>query len=125
MRLARHYLALLLKGYNRAALFFSMVAMVVTSLLLTYSVITRYFFRVPTDWQDEVSVFMLIGVIFFSCAYVQSVRGHIAIEALDFVLPHRLNVFRYFLVDLVSFLFCAFFTWKSWTLLQEAWNEGR
>ena len=39
-----------------------MIAMVVTALLLTYSVISRYFFHAPTDWQDEMSVFMLVGV---------------------------------------------------------------
>ena len=41
------------------------------------------------------------------------------------MLPPRWNRVRLFIVDLVSFLFCAFFAWKSWTLLMEAWNEGQ
>ena len=103
----------------------SMVAMVVTALVLTYSVISRYFFKAPTDWQDEASVFMLVGVTFFSAAHVQARRGHIGIEALAAILPPAANAVRMLLVDVLSFLFCAFFSWKSWTLFHEAWVDGQ
>jgi TRAP-type C4-dicarboxylate transport system permease small subunit len=102
-----------------------MLAMVLTALVLTYSVISRYFFHAPTDWQDEASIFMLVGVTFFCCAYVQSFRGHIGIEALAAILPPKVNAVRLFIVDLLSFLFCAFFSWKSWTLWHEAWVDGQ
>jgi len=103
----------------------SMFAMILTSLVLTYSVVSRYFFHAPTDWQDEASIFMLVGVTFFCCAYVQSFRGHIGIEALAAILPPKVNAVRMFFVDLLSFLFCAFFSWKSWTLWHEAWADGQ
>ena len=118
-------LAQLLERINHALLALSMAALVLTALVLTYSVVSRYFFHVPTDWQDEASVFMLVGVTFFSTAYVQSYRGHIGIEALSALLPPALNRLRLFLVDLVSCAFCGFFTWKSWTLWHEAWREGQ
>lgn len=114
-----------LNRFNKAALLLSMAALIITSLILTYSVVARYFFHIPTDWQDEASVFMLVGVIFLCAAYVQSHRGHIGIEALASILPAGVNQVRLFLVDLVSFLFCAFFSWKSWTLCHEAWAEGQ
>jgi TRAP-type C4-dicarboxylate transport system permease small subunit len=87
-------------------------------------VVTRYFFKVPTDWQDEASVFMLVGVTFFCTAYVQSYRGHIGIEALSALLSPRVNAARQLFVDLVSLAFCAFFSWKSWALFHEAWVDG-
>lgn len=117
-------LARLLHGVNALLLRLSMAAMVITSLILTYSVVVRYFFKSPTDWQDEASVFMLVGVTFFCTAYVQSLRGHIGIEALAGLLPAAVNAVRLFVVDLVSCLFCAFFAWKSWTLWHEAWVDG-
>lgn len=111
--------------YNRVAVFFSMLALMVTSLILTYSVVARYFFHAPTEWQDEVSVFMLVGMIFLCSAHVQALRGHIGIEALAGYLSPRANQFRLLLVDLLSLLFCCFFAWKSWTLLMEAWVDDQ
>jgi TRAP-type C4-dicarboxylate transport system permease small subunit len=110
---------------NKALLVLSMCALVLTALILTYSVVTRYFFKVPTDWQDEASVFMLVGATFFCTGYVQSHRGHIGIEALSTLLSAKVNAVRLFFVDLVSFLFCLFFSWKSWTLFHEAFVDGQ
>ncbi|MFB9240458.1 TRAP transporter small permease [Massilia antarctica] len=115
----------LLERLNSALLKLSMAALVITALVLTYSVVSRYLFKLPTDWQDEAAVFMLVGVTFFCTAHVQSLRGHIGIEALASLLPPRMNAVRLFLVDLVSCLFCAFFSWKSWTLWHEAWADGQ
>lgn len=115
----------LLDQVNRGLQLLSMIALVLTALVLTYSVVSRYFFHAPTDWQDEASVFMLVGVTFFSTAYVQYHRGHIGIEAIAGLLPRRVNAVRLFVVDVVSALFCAFFTWKSWTLFHEAWVDGQ
>jgi TRAP-type C4-dicarboxylate transport system permease small subunit len=110
---------------NALLLKLSMCAMVLTALVLTYAVVSRYFFKSPTDWQDEASVFMLVGVTFSCAAWVQSSRGHIGIEALASVLPASVNAARLFVVDLLSFLFCGFFAWKSWTLFHEAWVDGQ
>ena len=116
--------SLFLDRFNSLLLKLSMAAMILTALILTYSVVSRYFFNVPTDWQDEASVFMLVGVTFFCTAYVQSYRGHIGIEALSSMLSPRVNAVRLFFVDVISCLFCAFFSWKSWALWHEAWVDG-
>lgn len=118
-------LAVLLNRINHLLLVISMIGMIVTALVLSYSVVMRYFFKVATDWQDEAAVFMLVGATFFCAAYVQSFRGHIGIEALAGLLSPAVNRVRLLLVDVLSFLFCAFFSWKSWTLFHEALVEGQ
>ncbi len=114
-----------LNWVNQQVLRASMLALVLTAALLTYSVLTRYFFKSATDWQDEAAVFMLVGAVFMCMAYVQSLRGHIGIEALATFLPAGVNRVRLLLVDIVSTLFCSFFSWKSWTLFYEAWSQGQ
>ena len=113
-----------LDSLNRAIVFLSAIALVLAAGVLTYSVILRYFTPRPTDWQDEFSVFLLVGVTFGSAAWVQSQRGHIGIEALKAILPPHVDRWRQVIVDLLSALFCAFFAWKSWTLFHEAWVDG-
>ena len=102
----------------------SSIALVAAGFVLTYSVIVRYFLKISTDWQDEMSVFLIVGAVFMSSAAVQAFRGHVAIEAIVGFLPPRANMIRQILVDLASLAFCGFFAWKSWTLLLEAVEEG-
>jgi TRAP-type C4-dicarboxylate transport system permease small subunit len=101
----------------------SSVALVAAGFVLTYSVIVRYFLKISTDWQDETSVFLIIGAVFLSSAAVQALRGHVAIETIVGLLPSRVNQARQIVVDLASLAFCAFFAWKSWALLHEAWVD--
>jgi TRAP-type C4-dicarboxylate transport system permease small subunit len=99
------------------------LALLAASGILTYSVVSRYFFKAATDWQDEAAVFCIVGAVFASSAYVQSYRGHIGIELLAAFLPPRANRVREIIVDIASFLFCSFFAWKSWTLWHEAYVD--
>ena len=110
---------------NALVLRISMLGLVLAAAVLTYSVVTRYFLKTSTDWQDEVAVFLLVGATFMTTAHVQSLRGHVGIEAFANLLPPMVNRARLFLVDIISALFCCFFSWKSWALFHEAWSEGQ
>lgn len=112
-----------LNRVNRALSVVGMVGLLLASAVLTYSVVSRYFFHAATDWQDEVAVFCIVGAVFLGGAWVQSQRGHIGIEAVTSILPARVNRVRIVIVDLMTLAFCAFFAWKSWTLFHEAWVD--
>jgi TRAP-type C4-dicarboxylate transport system permease small subunit len=114
----------ILNAVNRVIVIVSSVALVVAAFVLTYGVVTRYFLHYSTDWQDEISVFLIVGSIFMSSASVQARRGHVAIEAVSSLLSDNVNRWRLFVVDIATFAFCAFFSWKSWLLLEEAIIEG-
>jgi len=116
-------LARALLRLNQAMVTLGMFALLVASVVLTSSVVSRYALKASTDWQDEAAVFCLVGATFLCGAFVQSLRGHVGIEAIAGLLPSSLNRLRVMLVDLLSVLFCAFFAWKSWTLFHEAWVD--
>jgi TRAP-type C4-dicarboxylate transport system permease small subunit len=110
---------------NGVATAVSAVAVGAAGCVLTWEVIGRYFLKIPSEWQDELSVFLLVGATFMSAAWIQARRGHVGIEALAAVLPPAADRVRRLIVDVASLLFCAFFCWKSWTLLMEAIDEGQ
>lgn len=113
-----------LDAINYVVMILSSIALVVASIVLTYSVIVRYVLKVSTEWQDEFSVFLIVGAVFMSAAAVQARRGHVGIEAIVGLLSPRANRIRLLLVDIATFAFCAFFAWKSWLLLHEAFVDG-
>ena len=116
-------LAQLLLWINKAMVLLGMLALLAASLVLTYSVVSRYVVQASTDWQDEAAVFCLVGATFLCAAFVQGLRGHVGIEAVATILPEAVNRWRVAAVDLLCFAFCTFFSWKSWTLFHEAWVE--
>jgi TRAP-type C4-dicarboxylate transport system permease small subunit len=110
---------------NSIIVILAAIALVAASAILSYSVLGRALFHSPNYWQDEAAVFLLVGATFMTAAYVQGQRGHIGIEAFIGLLSPRVNRMRLWLVDLASLTFCAFFSWKSWTLAHEAWVDGQ
>jgi TRAP-type C4-dicarboxylate transport system permease small subunit len=110
---------------NRVIVILAGIALIAACIILSYSVLGRALFKSPNYWQDEAAVFLLVGATFMSAAYVQSQRGHVAIEAFVSLLSPLANRIRLWLVDVASFSFCAFFTWKSWTLAHEAYVDGQ
>ena len=84
---------------NNVIVLLSSIALVIASLVLTYSVASRYFLHFSTDWQDELSVFLIVGAVFMSSAAIQDRRGHVAIEAIVGLLPAGINRVRQILAD--------------------------
>lgn len=117
--------ARVLAALNTLLMALAGLAAVAASLVLSYSVLVRYILHAPTYWQDEAAVFLLVGATFLTAAFVQERRGHVGIEAFAELLSPAANRIRLALVDILSFAFCAFFAWKSWTLFHEAWVDGQ
>jgi TRAP-type C4-dicarboxylate transport system permease small subunit len=110
---------------NRVVVVLAGIALVAACVILSYSVLGRALFKSPNYWQDEAAVFLLVGATFMTAAYVQSQRGHVAIEAFTSLMSPVANRIRLWLVDVASLAFCGFFTWKSWTLAHEAYVDGQ
>jgi TRAP-type C4-dicarboxylate transport system permease small subunit len=110
---------------NDVLIALSAIAAGAAGLVLTWEVAGRYFFKIPSDWQDELSIFLLVGATFMSASWIQARRGHVGIDALEHVLPAAVDRVRRFFVDLGSLAFCGFFCLRCWELLIEALEDGQ
>jgi hypothetical protein len=111
--------------FNQMAATVGSVAIGIAACVLTWEATARYLFKIPSDWQDEVTIFLLVGATFLSAGWVQAQRGHVGIQALGALLSPQADAMRRFLSDFLSLLFCTFFAWKSWTLLLEAIEDNQ
>ena len=114
-----------LTAINALMAVLSSLALGLAGAVLTWEVIGRYFLERASDWQDEMSTFLLIGATFASAAWTQARRGHVAIDALAHVLPPRVDRVRRVLADAFSCVFCAYFSLKAFQLLHEAIVDGQ
>jgi TRAP-type C4-dicarboxylate transport system permease small subunit len=110
---------------NGVLIALSALALGVAGCVLTWEVAGRYFFKLPSIWQDELSVMLLVGATFGAASWIQKRRGHVAVDFLHHVLPRRIDRWLRLATEFVSLAFCSFFAWKCWTLLAEALEEGQ
>ena len=89
---------------------------------LTADVILRYLFSRPIQGTYQLAEFMVIGVVFLSIAYVQSLRGHIKMEVATSWLPKkaqiRFDIFGY----LIGIALFSVIAWNSGKIAWNAWQ---
>src|SRR5262249_55850124 len=113
-------LAVAIERVNDTVFNISAVPLAVASAVLTFRGVAGHVTGRALKWQDEVTIFLVVGAVLLSAGAVQARRGHIGIELLAAVLPSRLNAARSLFIDTVSLVFCVIFAWKSGGLLLEA-----
>ena len=114
-----------LHWFNTVTGYLSGIVIVVCSGIIVFEVLVRYIFKWATDWEIEMCVILLIIATFMSAAYTQLKRGHVTIEVLEHVLSARVNRWRFFIGDVLSFVFCMFVAGNAWYFYLEAAHDGR
>ncbi len=87
-------------AYLAAWMFFSIGAMI------TYEVVMRKVFNLPTIWVDEVTRFVQVWAVYLASAHILKVRGLITVE----LFTSSLSKGKFKVLEMVSLLVIAFFS---------------
>lgn len=82
-------------------------------LLTTVDVVLRYIFNSPITGAFEVSEFMMVIIVFFSMAYTQVRKGHVAVDVLVGRLSQRKQAFVDLFNHAATILILLLITWRS------------
>ncbi len=82
-------------------------------LLTTCDVIGRYIFNAPILGTFELTEFMLACLVFFSLAYAQSQKGHIAVDIFVSRFPETIQAVIEIFNYLVTLFILTLITWMS------------
>jgi C4-dicarboxylate transporter, DctQ subunit len=83
------------------------------SALLFVNVVLRYIFLAPISWAEEMSLYLMVWIVFVGASVAVRTRGHIAVDLLPLVLSplgrHRLAI----VIGVLVLIFLAAFFYYS------------
>lgn len=91
----------------------SMVASLVMMGLVTADVFLRRAFNSPIMGSYEVGKEILVLVVFFSVAYIMSIKGHVIVDTITRMYPKKLGRIISILALFLSLLIIALLSWRS------------
>jgi C4-dicarboxylate transporter DctQ subunit len=95
------------KGWTRVEKFIVGLLALSATMVAFYGVITRYIFRRPPDWAEEVVIYLIIWAVFITASTLAAEKGHVAatliVEGFSLKTRRYLAVFN----GLVALAFCV------------------
>ena len=102
----------------------SWIMLVLLMILGTADVLGRYFLNRPITGTREISSILMVGIVVFSWAYVQSEKGHLTIDFVVFQLPPLVQVIMEIIVAFISLGIFGTITWQSAKIAIRYWEMG-
>lgn len=106
-------LALADRLLSRAEEVFVGAAMAFSAVLLFVNVVLRYWFLAPISWAEELSLYLVVWIVFVGASVATRTRGHIAIDLLALALSPANRRLLSLAVGILMLVFLAFFTYYS------------
>lgn len=117
-------LARIIENLNRVMYWLSAIAIVISSLILTYEVVMRYLLKSPTIWEIELAIYLGIMATFLGAPYGLKDGAHINIDLIIRVFSKSLQNKLYRITSFISLIFCIYLAYNGWQYWWEAFSKG-
>ena len=98
------------------------VLILLTALIVTYEVLLRAAFDAPTEWVNEISVYLISISAFLSFAPALASGKHIAVDLVTSKLPAHINRFLGYFVSVLGLFFSVVLLVTSWEMTLNAYR---
>ena len=97
--------------------YISGLGILLMGLILCYEVICRYFFKSPTIWAQETSIYLFIWTMLAGSAYTLQKGKHVRIDLLIEHLSLRTQHIIEMITSFVGMVFCAIVSWQAYEMI--------
>ena len=95
------------KGWTRVEKFIVGVLAFSATMIAFYGVITRYIFRRPPDWAEEIVIYLIIWAVFITASILAEEKGHVAATLIVERFPLKTRRYLAVFNGLVALGFCV------------------
>ncbi|AEG16620.1 Tripartite ATP-independent periplasmic transporter DctQ component [Desulfofundulus kuznetsovii DSM 6115] len=93
--------------------------------LIFYGVISRYVFKNPLFWVDEISTYILVWGCILGWSIAQRDGRHIRVSLLYNYMPRKVQHYVSIFASIASILFCLFLTYVGYVLETKYLHTGQ
>ncbi len=105
--------------------YISGLGILLMGLILSYEVVCRYFFRAPTIWAQETSIYLFIWTMLAGSAYTLQKGKHVRIDLLIEHLSQRTQHILEMITSFVGMVFCAIVSWQAYEMIAASVGYGK
>ena len=100
------------------------LSILAATLIIVEQVVVRYIFKIPTIWQVETAVYLLIAATFIGAPYGLKEKAHINIDMLIIHISAGARRKLELVTSTIAMLFCFFLAYRGAVMWWEAFEGG-
>jgi TRAP-type C4-dicarboxylate transport system permease small subunit len=100
------------------------LSILAATLIIVHQVVVRYVFKIPTIWQVETAIYLLIAATFLGAPYGLKENAHINIDMLIIYLPSAVRRKLDIATSVIAMAFCFFLAYRGGVMWWEAFEGG-
>ena len=120
----RNVFFMLINRLSQISGYVAALSILAATLIIVEQVIVRYVFKIPTIWQVETAVYLLIAATFLGAPYGLKENAHIHIDMLIINLPAGVRRKLDLVTSAIAMVFCFFLAYRGGVMWWEAYEGG-
>lgn len=96
----------------------------VAAFCIAYEVMMRYFFRSPTTWVADVSIYIILASTFLSLAYALKEKAHVKVDFVTNHLSPKTATILEIATAVLAILYCSVLGWEGAKMAVTSYQLG-